>query len=58
MKFCEYFWASKEKIDMGHSHDDQGHHGHHEAEQNEIAGPVVFALICVILVIVVIYFLA
>lgn len=43
---------------MGHSHDDKDHHGHSEAEQNEIAGPVSFALICFALAIVVIYFLA
>lgn len=32
--------------------------GHKEAEQNEIGGPVVFALILFILAIVVIYFLS
>lgn len=43
---------------MGHSHDDHGHHGHQEAEQNEIAGPVVFALMCLAAAVVIIYFLA
>ncbi len=43
---------------MGHSHDNHEHHGHMEAEQNEIGGPVTFALICLALAIVVIYFLA
>lgn len=40
-----------------HSSHDHGH-GHHEAEQNEIGGPVVFALILFGLVITVIGFLA
>ncbi|MFN8776092.1 MAG: hypothetical protein ACK5XV_04925 [Flavobacteriales bacterium] len=40
---------------MGH---DANHHEHHEAEQNEIGGPVTFALVCLVLAIVVIYFLA
>lgn len=31
-------------------------HHHQEAEQNEIAGPVVFALMCVTLAVVIIYF--
>lgn len=43
---------------MGNSHDNHGHHGHSEAEQNEIGGPVMFALICLALAIVIIYFLA
>lgn len=42
---------------MSHSHEDHGH-GHPEAEQNEIAGPVLFALVCVTLAIVIIYFWA
>ena len=44
-----------------HSSHDHGHdhgHGHQEAEQNEIGGPVVFALILFGLVITVIGFLA
>jgi hypothetical protein len=40
---------------MGNSHDN--HHGHQEAQQNEIGGPVTFALICLALAVVVIYFL-
>jgi hypothetical protein len=43
---------------MGHSHDNHDNHGHAEAEQNEIGGPVTFALICFALAIVIIYFLA
>jgi len=46
---------------MGHSHenhDNHGHHGHMEAEQNEIGGPVTFALICFAAAIVIIYFWA
>ncbi len=43
---------------MGHSHDNNDHHGHSEAEQNEIGAPVAFALICFAVAIVVIYFLA
>jgi len=39
------------------SHDEHNDHEHLEAEQNEITGPVLFALICFILAIVVIYFL-
>jgi hypothetical protein len=41
---------------MGHSHDDHGHIPH-EAEQNEIGGPVTFAIILFGLVITVVYFL-
>jgi len=43
---------------MGHSHENHDHHGHMEAEQNEIGGPVTFALVCFALAIVIIYFLA
>jgi len=42
--------------DAHSSHDHA--HGHHEAEQNEIGGPVVFALILFGLVVAVIGFLA
>jgi len=35
-----------------------GEHTHHEPEENEIGGPVVFALMCFALVITVIYFLS
>lgn len=41
---------------MGHSHDE--HHEHGEAQQNEIGGPVVFALVCFTLAILIIYFIA
>jgi len=34
------------------------HHEHQEAEQNEIAGPVVFTLMCVALAVIIIYFWA
>lgn len=34
------------------------HHDHHEAEQNEIAGPVIFTLMCVAVAVVIIYFWA
>ena len=40
---------------MGHDHD---HHDHAEAEQNEIGGPVVFALMLLAVVVTVIYFLS
>ena len=43
---------------MGHSHDNHENHGHAEAQQNEIGGPVTFALIYFALAIVIIYFLA
>jgi hypothetical protein len=43
---------------MGHSHDEHHGHGHAEAEQNEIAGPVTFALVCLVLAVVIIYFWA
>ena len=42
---------------MSHDHHDS-HHGHQEAEQNEIAGPVLFALVCVVLAVIIIYFWA
>jgi hypothetical protein len=38
-----------------HEHD---HHEVHEAEQNEIGGPVTFALLCLAMAILVIYCLA
>jgi hypothetical protein len=41
---------------MGHSNDDHGHIPH-EAEQNEIGGPVTFALVLAGIAITVIYFL-
>ncbi|MEN9348255.1 MAG: hypothetical protein RLZZ77_1766 [Bacteroidota bacterium] len=41
---------------MGHH--EESHHGHQEAEQNEIGGPVTFAIFCVALAITIIYFLA
>lgn len=41
-----------------HHHDNHGHHGHSEAEENEIGGPVLFALALLSIVILVIYFLA
>jgi hypothetical protein len=34
------------------------HHEHHEAEQNEIAGPVIFTLMCVTIAVLIIYFWA
>ena len=40
---------------MGHDHD---HHDNSEAEQNEIGGPVVFALFLFAIVITAIYFLS
>lgn len=43
---------------MGHSHDDHHAHGHAEAQQNEIGGPVLFAIICLALAVVIIYFWA
>ena len=50
-----YFCPSKQRINMGHDHD---HHDHSEAEQNEIGGPVVFALFLFAIVITTIYFLS
>jgi len=41
-----------------HHHDNHGHHGHSEAEENEIAGPVIFALSLLSIAILVIYFMA
>ncbi len=41
---------------MGHSHDDHGHIPH-EAEQNEIGGPVLLAVALFAIVVTVIYFL-
>jgi hypothetical protein len=40
------------RITMGHDHD------HSEAKQDEIGGPVVFALFCFALVIAILYFLS
>jgi hypothetical protein len=53
-----YFCTDKLNNPMGHSHDNHDHHGHMEAEQNEIGGPVTFALICFAIAIVIIYFWA
>jgi hypothetical protein len=50
------FAALKKKLIMGNPHDQ--HHGHQEAQQNEIGGPVTFALICLVAAVVIIYFLA
>ena len=38
------------------SHHD--HHAHEEAQENEIGGPVLFAIICFVLAVTIIYFLA
>lgn len=43
------------KITMGHH--EHEHHEVHEAEQNEIGAPVVFALVCLALAILTIYFI-
>lgn len=53
---CPMAHEAHSSHDHGHDHDHG--HGHHEAEQNEIGGPVVFALILFGLVITVIGFLA
>jgi hypothetical protein len=37
---------------------DPHHHEHMEAEQNEIGGPVTFAICCLIVAVVIIYFMA
>jgi hypothetical protein len=50
-----YFCVSETHNTMGHDHD---HHDHAEAEQNEIGGPVVFALFLFAIVITSIYFLS
>jgi len=39
---------------MGHHEE---HHGHHEAKQNEIGGPVTFAVMLFAIAVVVIYFM-
>lgn len=43
---------------MAHGNHDEHHHGHQEAEQNEIGGPVTFAIFCFVVTVVVIYFWA
>ena len=53
---CPMAHEAHSSHDHGHDHDHG--HGHHEPEQNEIGGPVVFALILFGLVITVIGFLA
>jgi hypothetical protein len=40
---------------MSGEHD---HHPHHEAEQNEIGGPVLFAIMVFVAIVTIIYFLA
>jgi hypothetical protein len=40
------------------SHDHHDAHGHQEAEQNEIGGPVTFAIVCFAIALLIIYFLA
>ena len=41
---------------MAHGNHDEHHHGHQEAEQNEIGGPVAFAIFCFAVAVLVIYF--
>ena len=50
-----YFCPRAIQDTMGHDHD---HHDHSEAEQNEIGGPVVFALFLFAIVITAIWFLS
>jgi hypothetical protein len=47
-------YICKNKIKMGHHEE---HHGHHEAEQNEIGGPVTLAIMLFAIAVTVIYFL-
>lgn len=42
---------------MSHHHDHDHGHGHQEAEQNEIGGPVTFAIFCFAAAVVLIYFI-
>ncbi len=55
---ASYLCPMAHEAHSSHDHDHGHGHGHHEAEQNEIGGPVVFALILFGLVITVIGFLA
>jgi hypothetical protein len=41
---------------MGNHNDDTHAHAHHEAEQNEIGGPVLFAILCFAAALVIVYF--
>lgn len=50
-----YFWPKYYSI-MSHEHQND-QHTHREAEENEIGGPVLFAIICAALAVLVIYFL-
>jgi hypothetical protein len=50
-KGCLFLRSHSKRIHMGHDHD------HDEAKQNEIGGPVVFALFLFALVIAAIYFM-
>ena len=43
---------------MSNSHDDSHGGGHQEAQQNEITAPVLIALVCVGIALLVIYFWA
>jgi len=55
---ASYLCPMAHEAHSSHDHDHGHGHGHHEPEQNEIGGPVVFALILFGLVITVIGFLA
>lgn len=57
-EILDYFRRQIKHINMAHSHEEHHGHGHREAEQNEIGGPVLFAVICVTLAVVIIYFWA
>lgn len=51
-----YFCGHKKQNIMAHGNHNEHHHGHQEAEQNEIGGPVTFAIFCFAVAVVIIYF--
>jgi len=50
--FYQVAYFCTKQIHMAHDHD------HSEPEQNEIGGPVTFAIFCFVVAIVIIYFLS
>jgi hypothetical protein len=55
--FLTYFRHVNQIKIMSHHHDHDHGHGHQEAEQNEIGGPVTFAIFCFAAAVVLIYFI-
>jgi hypothetical protein len=54
---CSKFDARKKINQTTMGHHENEHHEVHEAEQNEIGAPVTFAIVCLALAVLLIYFL-